>query len=299
MKYKYKLMRWDRTPTSKPKEALFDGQPMNIETDQEKPLKYAVSKVVEKLKSLPEFDTVKYRTDPGDEDNFRPDDVINLIATVKGQEEGYDIIPKKKADMLSSGYSRMMYNIIEDDFNKFLSYIPLEEDLIDEVYSPRLADIIIRLGREIENFFKAWLDSPYSDMYQNVESCRNGRRMMSDLKIFFEPITKLSLNEVYVKNLGYSIYPFEDFSKSGERLPYWWTLYNNQKHKAYENRKYATIRNTLYPLAALFVLNCLIPTDEDVACFEKFGFTRPNARECSSTLFMYRPWYNMLSYSKK
>lgn len=87
-------------------------------------------------------------------------------------EEGYDIIPEKKTDMLSSGYSRMMYNIIEDDFNKFLNYIPLEEELLDVVYSPRLADIIMRLGREIENFFKEWLDSSYSNKYPKVDLYR-------------------------------------------------------------------------------------------------------------------------------
>jgi hypothetical protein len=213
--HKYRVMRWDRKPTSKPKEALFDGQPMKIETDQEKTLKYAVSRVAEKLNSLPGASKVDYRTHQGYDDDFRPDDVISLIVTFEdGHEEGYDITPEKKADMLGSGYSRMMYNIIEDDFNKFLSYVPLEEELLDDVYSPRLADIIIRLGREIENFFKAWLDSSYSNMYPNVNLYRNRKREMSDLKIFFESITKLSSKEVYVKNLGYSIYPFEEFSKS-------------------------------------------------------------------------------------
>lgn len=122
---------------------------------------------------------------------------------------------------------------------------------------------------------------------------------MSDLKIFFEPITKLSTKEVYVKNLGYSIYPFEEFLKSGESVPYWWTLYNKQKHNAYETRKCATIRNTLYPLAVLFVLNCLIPTEGDVAHFEIHGFPLSNFRECSSELFIHKAWNNLLNFSGK
>jgi hypothetical protein len=292
------VRRWDRTPSSKPKEALFDGQPLNIETHQKNPLEYAASEVVKKLKSRPGYDHYYHRTKPATEDYFRHDNTISLVAKFKdGHEEGYDIIPERETDMWSSRYSLVMYKIIEDDFNNFMSYIPFEEDLLDQVYSPRLADIINRLGREIENFLKAWLKSHYADTYPNVEQFRNGRRKMSDLKNFFEPVAELSKQRVQVKNLGYTIYPFEDFQHSGDEVPFWWTLYNEQKHNAYESRKHATIRNTLYPLAALFVLNCLVPTKKEIDFFEMYGTQSMNFEECSSKFFVYTRWRSMLNFA--
>lgn len=196
-----------------------------------------------------------------------------------------------------SGYSSEMYQIIESDFIEFTNYVPLEEGLLDNVYSPRLADIIIRLGCQIEAFFKEWLNCPLADSYPKVDSYRNGFLKMHQFKKFFEPTAKLSSQEVLVIKLGYTIRPFEDFIKSGDDVPFWWTIYNDQKHKAYIERKKATIRNTLYPLAALFVLNGLIPNERDIIHFGKHGFSYPQYKQYESPLFVYKPAHTMLDFT--
>ena len=75
-------------------------------------------------------------------------------------------------NMFNSGYSIEMYRIIEDDFIDFISYVPLEENHLN-VYSPKLADIIIRCCNQIETFFKEWLMLPSLDHLEDIVTYRN------------------------------------------------------------------------------------------------------------------------------
>jgi hypothetical protein len=84
-KYKYRLLRWDRTPESKTEEALFNGVPLIIETDQENHQEVAQVIANKQLFSLPGRKTVYQlaKTGPG----------ISLkVVFEDGHEEGYEII---------------------------------------------------------------------------------------------------------------------------------------------------------------------------------------------------------------
>lgn len=198
-----------------------------------------------------------------------------------------------KEDMLNTGYSWKIYNVLESDFVNFTNYVPLENDLLDCVYSPRLSQIIIGIGCQIETFFVEWMNCSFSDKYPTIHEYRKRNNHIDDYIRFFEKISNLSKQEVKIKDLDISILPFgNDISK--DHIPFWWTNYNNQKHKAYEKRKYATIRNTLYPLAALFVLNSLVPTHKDIKFYKQFNFSRPDFRSYSSFIFEYKTFESML-----
>ena len=87
-KYKYRLLRWDRTPESKAEEALFNGKPLLIETDQENHQDVARVIVNKQLFSLQGRKTVYVlpKTGPG----------IDLkVVFEDGHEEGYEIISEE------------------------------------------------------------------------------------------------------------------------------------------------------------------------------------------------------------
>lgn len=167
---------------------------------------------------------------------------------------------QENLNIFNSGYSIEMYRIIEDDFIDFIRYVPLEESHLN-VYSPKLADIIIRCCNQIETFFKEWLMLPSLDHLDKIEIYRNkvNIRMGPQLKIedcrnFFEPRLGLSERGLFVTTLDKYIYPFKEFSNRGN-TPRWWTTHNKLKHHAYENRKEATLEVALDAISALFYLN--------------------------------------------
>lgn len=167
---------------------------------------------------------------------------------------------EENLNMFNSGYSTEMYRIIENDFIDFISYVPLEENNLN-VYSPKLADIIMRCCSQIETFFKEWLMLPSLDHLKRIEIYRSkitikkGPRLnIEDYGAFFEPRLRLSDHGLFVPTLNKSIYPFKEFSNNS-KAPCWWTVNNNLKHHAYENRQEATLEIALYAIAALFFLN--------------------------------------------
>jgi hypothetical protein len=87
-------MRWDRTPGSKSEEALFNGKPLIIETDQENHQEFALVTVNKQLFSLPGYKTlyIRAKTGPGE----YPLGVIRLrVFFEDGPDEGYDIVPEE------------------------------------------------------------------------------------------------------------------------------------------------------------------------------------------------------------
>ncbi len=93
-KYKYRLMRWDRTPASKSEEALFNGKPLLIETDQENHPEFAQVTANKQLFSLSGYKTlyIRAKTGPGE----HPLGIISLRVFFKdGHDEGYDIVPEE------------------------------------------------------------------------------------------------------------------------------------------------------------------------------------------------------------
>jgi len=86
-------MRWDRTPGSKSEEALFNGKPLLIETDQDNHQEVALVIANKQLYSLPGRKTLYQRANMGPGKD--PNGIMSLrVVFEDGHEEGYDIIPE-------------------------------------------------------------------------------------------------------------------------------------------------------------------------------------------------------------
>jgi len=75
--------------------------------------------------------------------------------------------------MFKSGYTLMLYGILENDVVDFLTYIPLEYYLGDkrkEIFSPRLAEILTRIGKPSGTLF---LETGILFIVKILESCRS------------------------------------------------------------------------------------------------------------------------------
>lgn len=161
-------------------------------------------------------------------------------------------------DMYNSGYSIRMYRILEDDLIDFLNYIPAEYYNYDErkkIYSPVLSDLIIRIGSQIEMFFRNWdliqelnhktvtRELKFAN-YKRIESDEKRRVSLKDKKVVFLPTEEATT-------------PFENWNKWKKDDNNWWNAYNNVKHNGFKFKEEGNLQNIIESLAALFLLNCL------------------------------------------
>jgi len=61
--------------------------------------------------------------------------------------------------MFKSGYSLNSYQILEDDLIDFLKNISIDYYQGDErkkIFSPKLGELLIRIGSQIDIFFRNW-----------------------------------------------------------------------------------------------------------------------------------------------
>src|SRR5262249_43996903 len=62
--------------------------------------------------------------------------------------------------------------------------------------------------------------------------------------------------------LGYRIQPFSDWAPKNS--PFWWKAFTDLKHDRMTNFKKASLRNTIYALAAVFIIVSIM--NEDLFC---------------------------------
>lgn len=160
------------------------------------------------------------------------------------------------------GYSWAAYKSIEEDMIRVAEYIPLET-LQYEVYSFKLADIILRSCSHIESLFKDIIrNQPLSDHPdQNlIESKKKKKRLtIKDYIEVFAEYLGLTPLEITVRRNNESMRPFKEFENSrlDDKIPIWWNAYNSLKHDFYRNiKEKGTLGNALDSLSALFALNC-------------------------------------------
>lgn len=163
---------------------------------------------------------------------------------------------------------------MEDSFLELITFVPLSKEH-EEVWSLKLANLLLLIGSSIESFFQCAISSlRFSGIYQYLEiphgrvwyvpedfiSSRYHERLLSDEKPnmglyrdIFKECYDLSNKTVYIlRNMG-EITPFEEWNN--DRSPGWWKNYTDIKHEKYKNLKSATLKTVLNSLAALFLLN--------------------------------------------
>lgn len=178
----------------------------------------------------------------------------------------------------------------------FIRYVPLSKDH-HNVWSLKLANLLLLIGSSIDSFFKCSLSSLRTSLIDNhINSrkfayiCLEGEcvtyqsigYMIEDFeeesdfykkllktekpdmglyRDIFDEHYKLSNKVVYVLRTREKIKPFEEWANG--KSPKWWQIYRDLKHSRFEYRKRATLKVVLNSLAALFLLNTCNPITKE------------------------------------
>ncbi|MCX9009695.1 MAG: hypothetical protein OIN66_01115 [Candidatus Methanoperedens sp.] len=162
--------------------------------------------------------------------------------------------------MYKSGYSVNIFKILERDVIDFLNYIPIDyyiDSKRKNIYSPRLAELLIRIGSQIDTFFRNWVivheiynkknKKQLNDVYDLKFS--NFKDIESDKKVI------LSNKEIKIIATDEIITPFLYWTD--KRYPLWWDAYNKVKHNGFIYKSDGNLLNVIESLSALFLLNCI------------------------------------------
>lgn len=156
--------------------------------------------------------------------------------------------------MYKSGYTLRIYQILENDLFTFFNYIPIEYYLGEkrkEIYSPKLSELLLRIGSAVDNFFRNW------DIVQSKNNKIDPNKLTIENFKAIEKPCNLSDKEVIIKATHERIKPFKDwnFWKEGDKN--WWNAYNHVKHNGFTNKTEGNLFNVIESLSALFLLNCI------------------------------------------
>jgi hypothetical protein len=200
-------------------------------------------------------------------------------------------IPQDKLE-LNVNYARQQLEFLERDFKTIIEYVALDEKQLN-VYSFRLADLIVRTGPEILRLFDLYLFNPNRSQifHLNPES----KKILSDLQIkknsrqdkfmdylrTFRTFIINGLNwAVEVKPLNKFVTPFATETRENNDLQvefvFWWEDgYNALRHNVIERfNESATLGHALFSLAGLWILHDFIDRDwgrVDLAKSDIFG----------------------------
>ena len=137
------------------------------------------------------------------------------------------------------------YLLLEKKFLNTLDFVTLSEDNF-ETYSNEYTNIMYTIGAELENVLKTFCRFK-SDEY----------RTMKDYgKYIKENYPEILKMPVAVQGKSLILKPF-DLSKNtleSSNVLFWWQAYDNIKHSRLNSRKDGNLKNTLYMLSALFLL---------------------------------------------
>jgi len=187
-------------------------------------------------------------------------------------------------------FARSQYNSIEKDFRTCLRYVEFTKDHLD-VYSFKLADLIIRIGPEILRSFELVLFNPKRkktffwgpNLEKTIleiqrEKDRFHDRFIDYVNAFARARPRGLEIGVEVDYIDRCIVPFKTqkrINKKGKEVDivFWWEDgYNALKHRVVkEFDKSATLRHALFSLAGLWILHYCIDLD-----FGRRGLAKSN-----------------------
>jgi len=173
--------------------------------------------------------------------------------------------------------SRKTYDSIDRDFDTCLEYIALDSNHFS-VYSPKIADIIVKIGPEILTVFNLILFSKRITRFFNeqpelkrqiVEIQKRKSENKDGFMYYLRALPDLVKKRVIVEGLEQRIKPFEIkktwLTKKEKYFYYveWWRYgYNALKHRKMREFKEAAIfKYALFSLAGLWVLHDRLDLD--------------------------------------
>ena len=148
------------------------------------------------------------------------------------------------------------YEPLEDTFIDFLSYVPWTQKH-KEVWSPKLANLLLNIGSIIDSTFRSYLESPTLNTAKDIDNIRSDQRKqdINGFQKVYDDVYSFSNKEAYFLYTGDKLTSWSDWQKRGK--PKWWTNYNKVKHDRFKNRTEANLENTLNALSGLFLV-CVI-----------------------------------------
>ena len=171
-------------------------------------------------------------------------------------------------EYLASGYHIDRYYVLEEDFLKFLRFLPLEfypeyEHRL-KIRSTYLADLLLRIGSNIDIFFRKYIIT-YHEIAEKAGIQKEADKLsISDYKKL-EPYLKLGNADVIINPISHlsdRLYPFrlrgELSGKAWDEVTgsndpnFWWRSYQEVKHNGIFDR--ANLDNVLQSLASLIIL---------------------------------------------
>ncbi len=140
----------------------------------------------------------------------------------------------------------------EDGMKDFLRYVPWEE-AHGNVWSPKLADLLLVVGSSIDSSFQAFVPSAYLNDVEGIEEVRRkkeaGRLNIGDFLHAFSPVYPLAEYDVVLRMTGGRLSPWQGWVIGSEgKGPEWWTAYNEIKHHKFEAIRQATLGTTMSAL---------------------------------------------------
>jgi len=179
------------------------------------------------------------------------------------------------------------YLRLEKDFLDFITYVPLKDEHYS-VWSPRLADLLLRIGSNVDSFCKnALFDSTFDQttdiiMYRSRARTADGasKISMKDYQNIFETAYNLSTKRIVSIRERKVIAPYDSWISNNS--PKWWSDYNAIKHDRFLHQTRATMNSALQGLGALFILYiCHLETRKyliDIDFFNLGGCPKERAR---------------------
>ena len=153
----------------------------------------------------------------------------------------FESTPRFKEDLgMRDAYYELEHQLIE-----LRRIIPFDNS--DDTYSTRLYQILQSACGQIENILRLFCD--YAELEYTSKKFPNYFKLINDDGI-------LSIQAIDVKNYKDPVSPF--IIKEKEETPFWWSQYNSTKHKLPDGFKSGNLKNTIYAMAALYSLHCLI-----------------------------------------
>ncbi|WP_156939546.1 hypothetical protein [Desulfocurvus vexinensis] len=141
--------------------------------------------------------------------------------------------------------SRDAFNALEDDLFALSRYIAFQEDNFC-VYSLELANLLLRIGSEVEVFTKAC-------MHGSCEDECNKKTNIHDYVSFWTSDNRFKPNiRIRLTSCDLLFSPWQSL-ESKERPP-WWISYNSVKHNRLDAYRDANLGNVLNAAAGFFYL---------------------------------------------
>ncbi len=161
------------------------------------------------------------------------------------------------------------YQTLEEEMVEFLSYVPYEGVAPDrthsgnsDVWSPRLAGLLVNIGSAVDSTFKTFKGSRYLAAGEGVKELRERTNPnIGNYAATYGSVYPFATKVVYLLQDHSPLRPWQSWQVTDpqqDRAPLWWHAYNKVKHDRFANLKNAKLRYTMEALAAYFSVCVLV-----------------------------------------